>query len=102
MKLLCLAAMAGLAAAALSTPAARAADPEFCRDYARAAVEQSERAMNTRGCGHLLHDGRFSTDFRTHFQWCLEAHRHEADEQRSIRHEELERCAFRDRPGWDR
>jgi hypothetical protein len=95
MKSLCIATLAGIAAFSICAPTAQAADPEFCRDYARSAVEQSERAMHVRSCEHLLESARFSPEFRNHFDWCLNAHRHEADEERARRHEALERCEYR-------
>jgi hypothetical protein len=80
---------------AATTPGARAADPDFCRDYARSAVEQVHRAEHIRSCGYLLDDGRFSPDWRAHYDWCLNAHHHEANEERARRHEALERCEYR-------
>jgi len=95
MKLFGLVAITGLMVGITAVSGARAADPEFCRDYARVAVEQARRAENTPHCGHLLREARFSTEFRAHFDWCLGAHRREADDERARRHEALERCAFR-------
>ncbi len=94
MKLLCCAAMAGLAIAAIVSPAARAADPEFCQDYAHSAVEQAQHALHRRSCEYLVDGRRFSLDYRNHYNWCLSAHRHEADEEREWRHEALERCEY--------
>lgn len=94
MKTFCFVAAAA-AAIVLAAPAARAADPEFCKDYARSAVEQVHRAEHIRACGYLLGSPRFSPDWRNHFDWCLNAHRHEADEERARRHEALEHCEFR-------
>jgi hypothetical protein len=95
MRLLCFAAMAGLAVTTIVSPGARAADPEFCQDYARSAVEQANHAMHRRSCQYLVDGGRFSLDYRNHYNWCLNAHRHEADEERFRRHEALERCEYR-------
>jgi hypothetical protein len=95
MKNLSLAGAAGLVVAAMAAPAARAADPEFCQDYARSAVEQAHRAEHHRSCQYLLERPQFSLDFRRHYDWCLNAHHHEADEERGRRHEALEHCEFR-------
>jgi hypothetical protein len=89
------AAVAAAALAAVAAPGARAADPDFCRDYARSAIEQVHRAEHIRSCGYLLGSGRFSPDWQAHYNWCLGAHHHEADEERGRRHEELERCEYR-------
>jgi hypothetical protein len=87
--------IAAVLATAAAAPGARAADPDFCRDYARSAVEQVHRAEHIRSCGYLLESGRFSPDWRAHYEWCLNAHHHEANEERERRHEALERCEYR-------
>jgi hypothetical protein len=88
-----------LAAAVLAlgaTTAARAADPYFCRDYARNAVAQAHQAERRPGrCGHLFEGGdrdRWSFDYEVHYGWCLGASRERADTERSIRRDELIRC----------
>nr|WP_294530913.1 hypothetical protein [uncultured Rhodopila sp.] len=83
------------AAIVIAAPGARAADPDFCRDYARSAVEQAHRAEHIRSCAYLIDSPRFSPDWRSHYEWCLNAHHHEADEERERRHEALERCGYR-------
>lgn len=86
--------IAAAALAALASPGARAADPEFCRDYARSAIEQVHRAEHIPSCGYLLGSGRFSSDWRSHYEWCLNVHHHDAEEERARRHEALEHCEF--------
>jgi hypothetical protein len=90
-----LATLTALAIAALAPAGARAADPDFCNDYAGSAVHQSERALHTRSCEFLVTGGRFSTEYRNHFAWCRGVDRHQANEERARRHEALERCGAR-------
>jgi hypothetical protein len=79
---------------AVGSPGVRAADPDFCRDYAHKAMEQVHQAERVRSCGYLLGSGRFSPDWQAHYNWCLGAHHHEADEEWRRRHEALEHCEF--------
>ena len=85
-------AVAILAACALAAPPAFAADPEFCEEYARAAVHQAERARESPYCEHGAHGPRWSLDYRDHYEWCRGVHRRDAEAERDIRHEHLEAC----------
>jgi len=81
----------GLASSATS---ASAADPGFCRDYARAALHQVRGALNNRRCTfHMENEARWSSDFQVHYSWCLGVGRDEADRERDARREMLEHCA---------
>ena len=77
------------------TPAANAASREFCRDYARAAVRQVRGALSHGRCIRHIDDdsARWSTDFQTHFRWCLDQSRDAAEAERDARRDKLERCA---------
>jgi len=84
--------VSGLAACLLTPSIARAADPGFCRDYARAAVDQARRARELPYCAAGAHGPRWSLDYRGHFDWCLGARFRDAEVERDIRHDYLERC----------
>jgi hypothetical protein len=58
---------------AMSSMSAHAAAPEFCRNYARAALTQVQIALSTPACRPGLQGTRWSSDFRVHFNWCLGA-----------------------------
>ncbi len=59
------------AALALTAPGASAAPPEFCRDYADAAVNQVRAALANPGCVAGVRGPRWTAEHRIHFQWCL-------------------------------
>ena len=86
----------GCAAASIVAGAAfsaGAADREFCRDYARSAVGQVRSVMHHMHCAENLdRQIRWSADYRTHFQWCLNVSKDTANDERRARHEALERC----------
>jgi len=85
------------AALVLAATSANAARPEFCRDYARAALNQVRGAEAHPRCDWRLdrNPTRWSTDFRAHFDWCRNATREEADAERDARTRALEHCAHR-------
>src|ERR1700690_3123075 len=62
---------------------ARAADPGFCRQFAKAAISQVRGALADPRCGAGVQGVRWSTDFSVHYEWCLgaslEAARAESD-----------------------
>jgi hypothetical protein len=58
-----------LSCAAMSE--ARAADPVFCRQYSQASLNQVRGALANPRCAAALQGSRWSTDFSTHYQWCL-------------------------------
>jgi hypothetical protein len=87
-----------LSAALLAATAAssvQAADRDFCRNYARAAVNQVRGAMSHGRCRFRVEDNptRWSTDFRVHFEWCRDVSRDQADDEREARRRALEHCA---------
>ena len=89
-------AAAALLAVAASLPAA-AADDAFCKDYARAAMNQLRTAEKSRRCEHFLNDQpeRWTGDYRKHYDWCRTVKRDQAWSERNIRKRELERCERR-------
>ena len=61
-----------LTTATAFAPAAQSAPPDFCRDYAAAAVRQVEAARSIPACNRGV-GPRWTTDYRVHFDWCLGA-----------------------------
>jgi hypothetical protein len=77
-----------------SATSAGAAGPGFCHDYAQAALRQVRGALNNRRCTfHMQNEARWSSDYRTHYDWCLGASREDADRERDARRDLLEHCA---------
>jgi len=88
---------AALAAGASFSTAVHAADDSFCKDYAKAAVNQFHSAEKHERCEHHLRDeaARWSNNYRAHYDWCRGVKRDAAWEERNARKHELERCAHR-------
>ena len=104
---------AGLLAALGSASTADAAGESFCRDYARAAVRQVHAVTDSGHCEWIVRQdsdaGRWSTDWRSHYNWCLGASYDRANSEREARHRAVDRCMRRgedrddrDRGDWDR
>ena len=74
---------------------ARAADPGFCRQYARAATSQVRGALADPHCGAAVQGARWSTDFPVHYEWCLGASVADAGAERDARTRYLRACASR-------
>ena len=88
---------ASLAAAAvfgamLIAPAAGAADPNFCRDYAAAAVRQFNAAFAVPRCRGAMNGPRWSAEFRIHYDWCLGAPYDAASRERDVRRQYIDAC----------
>ncbi|THD70610.1 hypothetical protein [Phenylobacterium sp.] len=81
----------------LMTTAARAADRDFCRNYAEAAVRQSRAADEHDRCHRAVRDdpARWSSDIRVHMDWCRDAKIEDADREREARKHVLDDCARR-------
>jgi len=88
---------AALAVGAGFALAANAADENFCKDYARAAVNQVRSAEKHERCEHhLRNEGeRWTRNYRAHYDWCRGVRREAAWEERNARKYALERCARR-------
>jgi hypothetical protein len=72
-------------------PAAQAAPPDFCRDYATAAVRQVEAARSIPACNRGA-GPRWTTDYRLHFDWCLGANPAAVEAERAARTNWLRAC----------
>jgi hypothetical protein len=75
-------------------PTARAADPDFCRDYAQGGVTQAREARSHRRCDRLIaqNPARWTLDFKAHFDWCRAVRRGEAERERADRTHDLDGC----------
>ena len=84
-----------LASVALAPTAARAADPGFCKQYARAALVQVHGALENPRCGAGLQGARWSTEFPVHYEWCLGASLAATGAEREERTKYLRACSRR-------
>lgn len=80
---------------AITPMPAHAADPAFCKPYARAALVQVREALASPHCGAGLQGARWSTEFSGHYEWCLGASRGAAAAERDARTRILMRCTDR-------
>lgn len=78
--------------AVLLIPAARAADRQFCEEYAHSAEREVHRAEEHPRCRHGMEGSRWTRDFRAHLDWCLGVDRRAADREREARAEHLRHC----------
>jgi hypothetical protein len=75
---------------------AQAADDAFCKDYARAAVNQYRSAASHDRCEVYRRDaGRWQKDWRAHYDWCRGVNRDTAWAERNARKRTLEQCTHR-------
>ena len=74
---------------------ARAADPAFCRQYARAALVQARGALASPHCGAGLQGARWSSEFSAQYEWCLGASPDAAAAERDARTRYLKGCTDR-------
>ena len=72
--------------------AAHAADPGFCKQYARAALNQVRGALANPRCGGGLQGARWSADFAVHYEWCLGVSFAAAGNERDARTQYLRSC----------
>jgi hypothetical protein len=73
----------------------RAADPAFCKPYARAALVQAREGLASPRCGAGLQGTRWSTEFSVHYEWCLEASGDAIAAERGARAKVLKGCSDR-------
>jgi hypothetical protein len=73
----------------------RAADPGFCRPFAKAAIKQVQGALADPRCGAGLQGARWSTDFAVHYEWCLGVSPDAADAESKARTRFLRACTGR-------
>ncbi len=88
--------VAVLSLALISGPTgARAADPAFCKQYARAALAEVRKALENPRCGAGLQGTRWSAEFSVHYEWCLGVSADAAGAERDARSHDLTACAGR-------
>jgi hypothetical protein len=75
--------------------AANAADPSFCRQYAKASLIQVRGGLANPACAGGLQGARWSSDFAVHYEWCLGASFGAAGAERDARTRLLRSCAGR-------
>jgi hypothetical protein len=86
--------LAALLALILFTEA-QAADPAFCRQYAKAAVNQVRGGLSDPACGGRLQGTRWSSDFAAHYEWCLGTSVAATEGERDARTRYLRGCSGR-------
>jgi hypothetical protein len=74
---------------------AGAADPGFCRQFAKAATSQVRGALADPRCGAGVEGARWSTDFAVHYEWCLGASLDATAAESKARTRFLRACASR-------
>jgi hypothetical protein len=72
--------------------AAHAADPAFCKQYAKAALTQVRGGLSNPACAAGLQGARWSTDFAVHYEWCLGVSFAAAGTERDMRTQYLRGC----------
>jgi hypothetical protein len=85
------AAVAALVTVFAAAAPAQAAPPDFCRDYATAAVRQVELARAIPACNRGT-GPRWTTDYRVHFDWCIGAPPGAVEAERAARTNWLRSC----------
>jgi hypothetical protein len=79
----------------LAAAPVRAADPAFCKPYARGALLQVREGLASSRCGARLQGTRWSTEFSVHYEWCLEASGDAIAAERDARAKVLKGCSDR-------
>jgi hypothetical protein len=79
----------------LDLTAAHAADPGFCKPYAKAALNQVRGGLTEPACASHFQGARWSTEFAVHYEWCLGVSAGDADAERDARARYLKGCAGR-------
>jgi hypothetical protein len=74
---------------------ANAADPAFCRQYAKASVNQVRGGFSNPACAGGLQGARWSSDFAVHYDWCLGTSYAAAGGERDARARYLRGCTGR-------
>ena len=77
---------------AAATPAAKAADPGFCQDYAATAIRQFNAAFAVPRCRAGMNGPRWSPEFHVHYDWCLGAPYNAAVGERAARANYIYAC----------
>ena len=79
----------------LTLTLAQAADPGFCKQYAKAALNQVRGGLTSPACAGGLQGNRWSTDFSVHYEWCLGVSLDAAGTEKDARTQQLKGCAGR-------
>jgi hypothetical protein len=79
----------------LDLTAAHAADPAFCKPYAKAALSQVRGGLIDPACASHFQGTRWSTDFAAHYEWCLGISAGDADAEKDARTRYLKGCIGR-------
>lgn len=74
---------------------AHAADPAFCRQYAKASLNQVRGGLANPACVGGLQGARWSSDFAVHYEWCLGVSYGAAGAERDARTRYLRGCTGR-------
>jgi hypothetical protein len=72
--------------------ASYAAAPDFCEQYAHAAIIQVRGGLNNRSCAGGMQGPRWSPEWRVHFDWCRSASFAAAGAERDARTSYLKAC----------
>jgi hypothetical protein len=86
------AAAIGVAAICSGLTAAQAADAEYCKGYASAALNQVRGARSNPACASAAQGARWSADYRVHYDWCLGQSFAATGEERDARTNYLRSC----------
>jgi len=84
--------VATLASCGVMAPAASAADPGFCHEYAETAVRQFNAAFAVPRCRGGMNGPRWSHEFRVHYDWCLGAAYNAVEAERRDRAQYIYAC----------
>jgi hypothetical protein len=79
----------------LDLTVAHAADPAFCKPYAKAALSQVRGGLIEPACASHFQGTRWSTDFSVHYEWCLGVSAGDADAEKDARTRYLKGCIGR-------
>jgi hypothetical protein len=71
---------------------AQAADPAFCKQYSKAALNQVRAGLSNGRCAGGLQGSRWSSEFAVHYEWCLGASFGAAGTERDARTSYLRSC----------
>ena len=71
LKKLTYASLSMAALAALTSLPVEAAPPDFCQNYAQAAINQVRGALANPGCAASIKGPRWNPEFQVHYNWCL-------------------------------
>jgi hypothetical protein len=71
----------------------QAADYQYCRTYARTAMDQVRQAQSIPGCAERIRDpDRWTINYEQHFQWCMGSPPWQVQHEMDGRSRHLWRC----------